>query len=129
MVLHFAIERGGYLIAEDWFDDGLHTMETRVVLGDSLKSWLPHTIVTRSLAPDGTATLTNRWQLDLARSRISDQSADEPPEFTMVPPAGSELSDYRGAERINYIVGDDVPTPAQLQELLRKARELVARKK
>lgn len=76
-VLHYAIERGGYLIAEDLYDGEFHSVETRTRLSTDLGDWFPSVITSRSFGRDGTVTLMHRWELDLANSALNPPVIDD----------------------------------------------------
>lgn len=76
-VMHYAIERGGYLIAEDLFDGEFRSVETRTQLSAALGEWFPSVITSRSFDRDGTITLLHRWELDLANSALNPPVIDD----------------------------------------------------
>ncbi len=120
----FSLDKGGFLIAEDWIEDGVQSYSYRALVDLLDDVWLPVDI-SKVTIRNGHPVLTTRFRINKALSTINTAQAGTGA-FELVPQAGMEISDYRSGDRINYTLGVDVPADnTAVDTLIEKAKSLL----
>ncbi|MFH1748582.1 MAG: hypothetical protein ABIG44_16225 [Planctomycetota bacterium] len=121
----YSIERGFHRIAEEWYQDGALSFQYRALVEHVSGVWFPVHIEMVSLDGAGKATLRNEFHVDLNQTQFNFEGSVADDAFRLDADSGTEVSDYRFGERLNYVVGRDVGTAAQVRALVDEARTLL----
>lgn len=121
----YSVDRAYHKICEQSFRSG--TLATQYVANVNIVDgiWFPTRITMTTFAEDGHASLVNDFSVDVDLTHLNTVESLDPSEFQLSVGPGVELSDYRSGQRVNYVIGEDVATREQLQQLVGRVRELL----